>query len=149
MIDRLIFNRHHDELRQYWQARLLLHLHEKGDRQLAAVTLSIIAHAYPFDAVVTLMKVCFPGFENIRPPFYSSAGKIMKGGEIAADLRRADGSTVRHALVFKDKRAYEAAFRTLADELGLADTDRVAMFEAVKKWLVADFRLDPNRTEAA
>lgn len=145
----LAWKRHHDELRAMWQGKLLLHVHEKSDRKLAAVVLSMIAHAYPFDAMVTLMKVCFPGFQNIRPPFYASAGKIMKGGEIAADLRQRDGTTVRNTFVFNSLTEYESAMRTLADELVLSDDDRVAFFAIVKKWIVADFRLDPNRTEAA
>lgn len=145
----LKFRRHHDELREFWQARALIHLDGKKDYALFAVLMSMLAHAYPFDAMVTLMKVAFPGFRNIRPPFYSSAGKIMKGGEVAADLVGTDLAITRNAQVFKNRSEMEGAFRTLADELKLDDTDRKALFEVVRRWIVADFGRDPNRVEAA
>lgn len=144
------FQRHHAEVREMWQARALIHVHEKGDRKLAAVLLSMLAHAYPStEAIVTLMQACFPGFVGIRPPFYESCGKIMAGGEVAADLRRANGATVRNTLVFGSTKEFEGAFRTLADALALSDADRVEMFKVVKAWIVADFRLDPNRSSEA
>lgn len=149
LVPDLIFKRHHDELREFWQAKLLLHVHQKGDGQLAAVALSVVAHSLPAEPLRTLMEVCFPGFDGIRPPFYCSAARIMKGGEVAADLIRRDGTRVRHALVFKDKTAMETAWRTLADELRLNDADRAAMFDALRKWVVADFRRDPNRASEA
>lgn len=150
LLDDLILKRHHEEMRQFWQARLLLHAHEAGDRQIAAVVLSVVAHGMPAEAFITLMHVCFPGFGNIRPPFYASAGKIMKGGEIAADLKCRDGSITRNTLVFRDKREMESAWRKLCDEIGFNDEDRAAAFAALRKWVVADFRRDPNRpVEAA
>lgn len=144
-LENLIFRRHHDELREFWQAKLLL----AATGEIAAVVLSVLAHAYPAEAFITLMQVCFPGFVNIKPPFYASAARIMKGGEVAADLIQRDGTKVRHALVFKDKTEMESAWRKLCDEARLSDEERVAAFAALKAWVVADFGCDPNRTEAA
>jgi hypothetical protein len=141
-----IFKRHHDDLRQFWQARMLIRLHETGQAHLAAVALSVIAHSFPdAEALRTLLQVCFPGFISLRPPFYCSAGRVMKTGEIAADLVCRDGSKVRHALVFQSKAEMEGAWRRLCDELKFSDEDRAAAFAALKAWVVADFGRDPNR----
>jgi hypothetical protein len=68
----------------------------------------------------------------------------MRTGEVVADMVTRDGQIVRNAQVFKDEKAMEGAFRDLADLLKLSDDDRVQMFEAVKRWVVCDFRLDPK-----
>lgn len=139
----LIFERHARDLRDTWQGRALAH----ASGQLGAVMLSVIAHSYG-DGLPVLLAIVFPGFDGIRAPFYCSAARIMESGQIAADLVTKTGALVKRAEVFKNELAMQTAFRRLADELTLSDDDRVAMFAAVRAWVVADFRLDPTMDPA-
>jgi hypothetical protein len=131
--------RHAQDLRESWQGQGC----SRGPGQMAAVVLSVLAHNFD-EAMPILLRIVFPGFTSIQAPFYSSAAKIMRTGEVVADMVTRDGQIVRNAQVFKDEKAMEGAFRALADLLKLSDADRVQMFEAVKRWVVCDFRLDPK-----
>lgn len=131
------------DLRATWQARVLLAAQAKCDGVIGAVALSVLAHNYD-EALPVLLKVLFPGFESIAPPFLCTAGKVDKSGAVVADLVGKPGSIIRNYALYRDEIALRDDFRRLADELKLSDADRVELFGAVKRWVVADRRLDPN-----
>jgi hypothetical protein len=135
----LDFRRHAQDLRETWQARLLA----CAEGKMGAVVLSVLAHNFD-DAMPVLLRLVFPGFTTITAPFFCSAGKVAKTGQVCADMVTRDGSIVKMAAIFRDTRQMEGQFRRLADRLHLTDAERVEMFAAVKRWVVADFRLDPT-----
>lgn len=139
----LDFRRHYAALAETWQAKVL----RAADGRLGAVVLSVLAHSFD-DAMPTLLRVVFPGFTSIAAPFYCSAGKIAWSGHVCADLVTKDGQIIKMSAVFRDLRQMERKFRRLADGLKLSDQDRLELFTAVRRWVVADYRLDPTMDPA-
>lgn len=136
--DRLAF-----DLRDTWQARVLLAAHAKKEGVTGAVALSMLAHNYD-DALLALLKVLFPGFQSIDPPFLCSAGKVDKTGAVVADLVTKYETITKNYRLYGNEIELRDDFRKLADELKLSDADRIEMFGALKRWVVADRRLDPT-----
>jgi hypothetical protein len=134
LVTRLAF-----DLMATWQARALVAARGKT----AAVLLSVLAHNYD-EQLLTLLKVAFPGFESISAPFLSSAGRVAKSGAIVADVVQRDGRIERQEVLYRNEIELRDDFRRLADALKLDDSDREQLFIAVKKWVVADHRLDPT-----
>lgn len=131
--------KHLGELLDTWQARTLRLA--RGKTQ--AVLLSIIAHNYR-DAMKTLLMAMYPGFTNITPPFLKSAGKIVRSGQVVADMVEKNYSVTRNSLLYDKLSDLEGDMRRLADEARLSDQDRVDMFDAVKRWIVCDFTKGPT-----
>lgn len=129
-----------DDLRESWQCRALVHTQRS---HIGVVLLSVLAHNFD-DAMSVLMRVAFPGFESISPPFLCTAGKVGKSGQIVADVVQRDGTISKDVAVYGSETELRDDFRRLADDLKLSDSDRLVMFAAVKKWIVADRRLDPT-----
>lgn len=149
----IAFRRHAQELRDAWQGRLLARSlvlnagSAKPRDPLGACVLSILAHN--FDAAMpVLLRVVFPGFVSVAPPFLVSCARIAKTGHLMADLFTRDGQIAKNQIVFRSTRQMEGALRRLADEARLNDADRVEFFEAAKRWVVADYRLDPTMNPA-
>lgn len=134
------FRRHAQDLRGMWQVRALI---ETKDKWVGAILLSVLAHNYD-DAMPVLMRVAFPGFTSIKPPFLCSSGKIDKGGHIVADVVRSCGTIVKNRPLCASTAALQDLFRFLADRLKLTDAERKELFIAVQRWVVADTRLDPT-----
>jgi hypothetical protein len=126
------------DIRDTWQAKVL----QAASGHTGAVALSVLAHNFD-DALLPLLQIVFPGFTSIAAPFYCSAGKVNKSGAIVADVVKADGSIVKDVAVYRNETEMRDTFRRLADRLKLNDADRVELFGAVKRWVVADRRLDP------
>lgn len=131
--------RHADELRETWQCRVLV---ATAKVPLNRIVLSILAHNFD-DAMPVLLRIAFPGFTGLTPPFLSSAGRIDKAGRVIAQGISADGEKVV-VVLFDSTRHMETVFRNLADKLKLSDDDRCGLFAAAGKWLVCDYRLDPT-----
>lgn len=127
------------QLRDAWQVRVLAGA--SGHTQ--AIVLSILAHNFD-GAILTLCQVVFPGFTSIKPPFLNSAGRVDKAGRIVADVLEKDGSISKNQVMYPSSIRYRDAMRRLADGLNLSDTERLEFFTCVKRWLVADLRLDPT-----
>lgn len=130
------------ELRASWQARALAGTRDK----LQAVVMSVLAHNYD-EAMPVLMEIAFPGFvvggTSIRDAVYVSAGRIDKAGRIVADMVNRYGVKTRDSVVFDSEVQMRGVFRRLADMMKLNDADRIEMFHAVQRWVVADRRIDP------
>lgn len=141
-IETFIENKHADEIRDMWQARALLATQKSG---LGLVVLSVLAHNYDEgDAFLTFMHVLFPGFKGLVPPMLCSAGKVDKTGAVVADVMTKFGAVLKDVAIFRDTNDMQGHFRRLADRLKLSDADRIDMFKAAGRWLVADRRLDPT-----
>lgn len=133
-----IAHKHADEIRGMWQAKALA----TADGKTFVVLLSVLAHNFD-DGMEVLLRVVFPGFTSIMPPFLSTAGKITKGGHIVADMVGVSGKITKRALLYRNETELRDDFRRLADHLKLDDADRASMFAAVRRWVVCDFRIDP------
>lgn len=135
----LAIDRHAIALRDTWQGRCLA----AATGKTGAVLLSVLAHNYD-DAMLTLLKAVFPGFKSITAPFFSTAGKVAKSGHIVADMVTRTGTVAKNFPIYRNEIELRDDFRKLADRLKLSDADRVELFGAVKRWVVADRRLDPT-----
>lgn len=143
----LAFKRHADELRDSWQGRLLTRSIMVWDgvarpRDVIGMCVISLLH-HNFDEAMPVMLA----LHNARgwgAPYLVSAAKIAKNGAVMADFVNNRGFKFKNQSVFVDERAMEGAFRKIADELKFDDSDRIAMFDAVKRWIVCDYRLDPT-----
>lgn len=128
------------DLRDTWQGRCLATARGKT----AAVMLSVLAHNYE-EALVPLCAVVFPGFSGHLPaPYLTSAAKVGKSGEVVADMVTKAGKHAKNFALYRSEIELRDDFRRLADFLRLNDGERTELFGAVKRWVVADRRLDPN-----
>lgn len=91
-----------------------------------------------------MLHAVFHDFIGLRPPGLCSAGKIDKTGAIVANIIKKDGIQIFNAVLFKDEEQMQGAFRRLADDTKLDDSDRIELFRYAQKWIVADRRLDPT-----
>ena len=132
--------RHADDLARTWQCRALI---ASQHQHVGVILLSVLAHTYD-DAMPVLLRIAFPGFTSIQPPFLCTCGKIAKTGAIVADVVQRDGTIEKDVAIYKNEIELRDDFRRLADELKLDDGDRVEMFKCVQRWVVADRRLDPT-----
>jgi hypothetical protein len=131
------------DIRDTWQARVLVAAQSKTEGVIGAVALSVIAHNYD-DALLVLLQTIFPGFQSIQPPALCTAGRIDKSGAVVANLVERSGRIVKDYQLYRDEIALRDDFRRLADELKLDDSDRIELFICLQRWVVADRRLDPT-----
>lgn len=143
MLDTRLEKRLMFDLRSSWQARALAGTQDK----LQAVVMSVLAHNYD-EAMPVLMQVAFPGFRVGATPIshaiYCSAARIDKSGRVVADMVSRTGRKIKNSIVFMSELDMQNAFRRLADMMKLDDHERIEMFHAVQRWVVADRRLDPT-----
>jgi hypothetical protein len=126
------------DIKDTWQARCLM-----GARSWQkAIVLSVLAHNFD-DAMPALLATLYPGFRSITEPFLTTAARIAKTGAVVADVRMR-GRIVKDMVLYRSEAGLRNDFRRLADQLKLNDADRVELFSAVKRWVVADRRLDPT-----
>jgi len=126
------------ELRESWQGRLL----RTAQGKTGAVLLSVLADSY--DAIMLpLLKAVFPGFIEPALPCLCSSAKIGYTGAIFAEVMLEDGRKEKRLIYFSSQELQDD-MRRLADRAKLTDVERLELFVAVKKWVVADFRLDPT-----
>jgi hypothetical protein len=141
--------RHAEELRQTWQGRLLAATATDSLRVpsnlLQAIILSILAHCFDdTDAMPVLLRVLFPGFESLAPPFVCSIAHIDKAGRVVADtLDRNGWARHRDTVLFMSAGELQAVMRGVADKLKFSDFDRRDFFKCVQMWCMADHRRDP------
>jgi len=147
-IANLALRKHALELRESWQGKVLSRAltltagSARPNSPLGAVVLSVLAHNFD-QAMPVLLRTCFPGFISIGTPFLVSCARIAKTGDVMADMARRDGRIAKNQVFFRSLRNMESSLRRFADEARLTDTERVEFFDAAKRWVVADYRLDP------
>lgn len=143
----LDLQRHAQDLRHTWQARVLAAALRPGEYvaprdKLGMCLLSVLAHNYD-DAMPIVLRVVFPDFQSIAPPYLCSAARIAKTGHVVADVIASAGRRFKHQRLFRDTKELERETRVFADRLQLDDDERVEFFAAVRRWVVADYRIDP------
>lgn len=149
----LAYRRHAVELRESWQGRVLAPalVVEGGIARprdpMGAVVLSVLAHSFD-EALPVLLRVVFPGFRAIGTPFFCTAARIAKTGDVMADLITRDGRRLKNQKVFSSTRQMESRFRRIADAARLEDAGRAEFIDAAKRWVVCDYRLDPTMNPA-
>lgn len=131
--------RHLEELCQTWQARALI---GAKDRMRMCV-ISVLAHNFDEEYAIPTLLVA-TGDWPLKAPFLCTAARILKNGNVVANVVTADGQILKYVKLFENERAMESSFRILADKIKLDDRDRRALFAAVRRWVVCDYRLDPN-----
>lgn len=124
-------------LRDTWQARCLAE--SKG--KTAAVVLAVLFHSYG-TAMPVMLRVVYPGFRDIAKPFFCSGATIFHTGKIGCDMIDRAGKKQRNVLIFESENELIKEFRDLADRLKLSDAERVELTGAVKRWVVADLRVN-------
>lgn len=147
-IEQTLIRRHAQDLRETWQCRVLAAAAHDGEAvtprdKLGMCIVSMLAHNFD-QAVPVLMLAVFPSYKGLGLPSLTSAAKIARGGQVMADFIDRDGRRFKNQALFQNTTHMERDFRQLADRLKLSDGDREELFAAVKRWVVADYRLDPT-----
>lgn len=129
------------DLRGSWQAKVLIN----STGTTFAVVMSVLAHNF-CEAMTTLLRVVIPAWDGTPiGPYLTTAGKVAKNGTIVADVVfPKSGRIEKDAVLYLSEIHLRDDMRRLADKLKLVDEDRAAFFTAIRNWLVADRRLDPN-----
>lgn len=127
--------KHADEIRQMWQSRAL----HASTGKMRKVLITALAKEYP-GAMVTLMKVTFPGFVDFDLPIFLSYAHICRFGTIVCEMMEKHGVR-RTVCVYRSENAFIYDMRKLADKLKLDDKDRVEMFTVLQKWVASDRRV--------
>jgi hypothetical protein len=129
-----------DELRYSWQGRML---HNTRNRPVGAVVCSIIANSDD-EPMELLLRAVFPDYAGLKPPGLCSAGRIARNGTVVADIITIEGIRLLRQAIFLDTEQLQNTFRHICDDMKLSDADRKEVFDYVRRWIVADFRLDPR-----
>jgi hypothetical protein len=132
-----------DEIAEMWQCKAL----RVADGKLRRVMLVVFAKEYA-GALPILLRVAFPGFEDIGRPMLVSYAKIMPTGCIVCDMIDSAGMKSK-VVVYDSVGEFKSRLRRFADSLKLNDDDREEMFAVVQKWVVADLRIDHERRRLA
>jgi hypothetical protein len=127
-----------EEIRQMWQSRALRAAKDKQARVLVGALAKEYAAALPI-----LLRASISDFEDIQLPFLSGYAAISASGRIICDMTDRDGE-VRKVEVYKSQDEFLSDMRKLADELKLSDAERGEMFAMLKRWIVADMRIDEH-----
>ena len=131
----LLAKKHADEIRAMWQSRALT----ASSGKLRRVLITALAKEYP-GALVTLMKVTFPGFVDFsRPMFLSYAHVALDGSVMCEMIDRDDNRRPIRVYASEDRFIYD--MRKLADGLKLDDKDRIEMFGVLQRWVASDRRV--------
>jgi len=125
------------DLKDTWQGRCVM----AARGRTAMVLMSALCHSYE-ESSVLLYRLIF-GSDKVKAPYLESCGRVAKNGTIVARVRGRNG-LITEEVIYANEIALRDEFRRLADQLKLCDADRVELFGAVKRWVVADRRLDPT-----
>lgn len=132
------FSKEAAEIRDMWQSRLLRATKGKGD--LFQTVLVVFAKEYPA-AMQILLRVSFANFIDITLPTITGYATIEPNGKITAQVMTKSRRKARW-IIWESEQAMRTEFGRVADKLKLDDADRIEMFGVLKKWIVADKRID-------
>jgi hypothetical protein len=126
------------DIRSSWQARCL---HAAKDDKFWNVVHAVMWHSYG-RAMPVLLQLIYSGFTDITRPFFIGGANVLKNGKVACRLIKSGSDVPEWVIVYDHEHELIKAFRDLADELKLNDKERVELTGAVKRWVVADLRVD-------
>jgi hypothetical protein len=124
------------QIEQMWQCRVLRASHGK----LRQVVLVMLAKEYA-GAMPVLLRVAFPGFQDLSRPMLTGYATIVWSGHMVCDLMDRDG-IIKRETIYGSVDEFIGEVRRLADLLKLNDKDREEMFVTLQKWVVADRRIN-------
>jgi hypothetical protein len=127
---------HAQKLRDTWQSRALAETTGKTQ----AVVLVVLANAYS-NAIMTLLRVTFPGFRDINRPFFSGSATIALSGKVVCEMTGKSGLK-QTVVVYDSTDDMNRDMRGIADRLKFTDAERLEFTAAVQRWVVADRRID-------
>jgi hypothetical protein len=133
----LDIERHAQDLRRTWQARVLAETRDKT----RAVIRAMLTHSYA-EAMPILLRVVFPNLRGEWLPRYIGAARILRSGVVVCDIQNHERKRVQNVIVFDNQEALIWTMRTVADKLRFTDSERIEFIEAAKRWIVADERID-------
>lgn len=124
-----------DHLRETWEARALRHVKGKFGAALMAVLLNEYA-----EKITVLLRAV--SASDVALPAFTGCATVTVTGAVVCDMF--DRERVMHCNVpvFDTEHEMIRQFRMLADDLKLSDAERVALTGMVKKWIVADLRVN-------
>jgi len=130
-----LIDKHAEEIRAMWQSRALA----ASSGKLRKVIVCALAKEYP-GAMVTLLRVTFPGFVDLDRPIFVSYAHVALDGSVICDMVDREGRRVT-GWVYRKEEHFIYAMRKLADRLKLDDRDRIEMFTVLQKWVASDRRV--------
>ena len=125
------------ELRDSWQGKLLAKARTKD----YMVALSVLATNYD-EMMIPLLRAVHPGWIEPSLPCLCTSGRIAKSGAVFAQCMFEEGR--KYVVLYKDELELRDNFRRLADQAQINDRERIEMFQAIRNWIKADYRLDPT-----
>ena len=130
-----------DQLAETWQVRCL----RAAKGKFASVMLTIFYFNY-MEQAQYLMWQAYGRAADLRFPFYTGGATVVNSGQVVCDMnigRIGERFKIRRNVkVFDTEGELIREFRNLADKLKLDDKDRVAMTDTIRKWVVADHRIN-------
>lgn len=126
-----------DRLRMTWEARCL----NATKGKFAAVVMAVLFNEYA-EQMQPLLRAAFPGFRDVALPAFTGTATITITGRVVCDMFDREKILHHNVPVFDTEEALIREFRDLADRLKLTDAERIAMTDCVKKWVVADLRIN-------
>ena len=136
----LDIHRHAQDLRGTWQARAL----GESSGKTTAVMEAVLWHSFA-EAMPILMRVVYPSLrlqDGRRYPRFHGTAKIVQSGQVVCALQHSVLEIPHPAVVFGSEGELIKTFRDLGDRLKLPDQERIELIETVKRWVVADLRID-------
>jgi hypothetical protein len=124
-----------DEVSEMWQVRALREAKGKVARILLVAFYQEYAAAFP----ILLRAV---GIVDVVLPMYSGYATIMQSGRLVCDQMIDRAKTTEKTTVYRNEGEFIKDMRDFADRLKLIDKDREEMFAVLRKWVVADLRID-------
>jgi hypothetical protein len=129
------------QLAATWQVRCL----KAADHKFASVMLTVFYFVY-MEQAQYLMWQAYGRATDLRFPFHTGGATIVNSGQVVCDLnigRLGERFKVRRNVkVFDTEGELIREFRNLADKLKLTDTERTDMTDTIRKWVVADHRIN-------
>lgn len=126
-----------DRLRETWEARALRHARGKFGAALVGVLFNEYAEKMP-----VLLRAAFPGFRDVALPAFTGYATVLATGVVVCDMFDRERVLHHNVPVFDTEQDMIKQFRDLADNLKLDDAERIALTEMVKRWVVADLRVN-------
>ena len=134
-----------DQVRDSWQGRCI----SAATGALYQVLLVSLFMEYG-PAVPIWLRAIDPTFTDIREPFLCSYALIDSAGAVHANqVRTQNGLTIiTKEKIYESEADLVKDFRDLADKLKLSDKDRRELTVVLRKWIVADHRINYMGTDA-
>lgn len=129
-----------EQVLEMWEARVMRAARGRLGRVLLQ-SLKLDYVGVTATSWVTWLSWVFPGFDgHLKPPLFVGHARIELSGRITTMVYDNHGLFRREA-IYRHKDEFLSEMRHLADDLKLADFERVQMFALLGKWISSDLRI--------